>query len=411
MSEARKKPPLKNVKSVVLAGNGTNDSLGCEAILRGTTQVISDVLKQKQFSNVYFKQENGAPNKNEKGIQHTPISLPARFKPDWFKLKLLETANREFYRTHLFKSLEPHLGPSQAVLSIGGDNYSQDYGTPKLFLEMNKYIHENHCPTILWGSSVGPFSDPKIEKAVADNFNQCVTAIFVREKRSQGYLKSIGCESNVHLMADPAFVMEPVRMNDENLEFPLPSNAIGLNLSPLAGEKSGLNSKEWLKTCGNLVKEIRRQFNFPVVLIPHDLRPHSNDYFHMKGLYEEIKGGDKGIYMIPSGLTAAETKWVISKLKCLIAARTHATIAAFSSGVPALSIAYSVKAWGINEMVFGHTDYVVDIKSISVEGLVEKIKTLLKREGHERKRLAKRLPSLRQSVYDAAKTLKEILKY
>jgi polysaccharide pyruvyl transferase WcaK-like protein len=57
---------------------------------------------------------------------------------------------------------------------------------------------------------------------------------------------------------------------------------------------------------------------------------------------------------VPGNIGARQVKWVISKCRYFIGARTHATVAAFSTGVPTISIAYSKKARGINRDIFGH---------------------------------------------------------
>jgi colanic acid/amylovoran biosynthesis protein len=57
--------------------------------------------------------------------------------------------------------------------------------------------------------------------------------------------------------------------------------------------------------------------------------------------------------MKPHQFNASQIKYVISNLRFFIGARTRATIAALSSGIPTVSIAYGVKAKGINKDLFG----------------------------------------------------------
>ena len=51
-----------------------------------------------------------------------------------------------------------------------------------------------------------------------------------------------------------------------------------------------------------------------------------------------------------------ELKGCISRCRFLVAARTHASIAAYSTGVPTLVAGYSVKARGIARDLFGTED-------------------------------------------------------
>ena len=59
------------------------------------------------------------------------------------------------------------------------------------------------------------------------------------------------------------------------------------------------------------------------------------------------------------------------KSPALRGARTHAVIAAYSSGVPTLALGYSVKAKGLAEDIFGvDTPYVLPIENIADETAV-----------------------------------------
>ena len=58
-----------------------------------------------------------------------------------------------------------------------------------------------------------------------------------------------------------------------------------------------------------------------------------------------------------------EIKGIISKCRFFIGARTHSTIAAYSTCVPTLAVGYSIKARGIARDIFGTEDnYVVPVQ-------------------------------------------------
>ena len=73
----------------------------------------------------------------------------------------------------------------------------------------------------------------------------------------------------------------------------------------------------------------------------------------MAGMLDELTDLGNAVNIMPSEFNASQIKQVISQFHFFIGARTHATIAAFSSGVPTISIAYSVKAKGINKDLLG----------------------------------------------------------
>jgi hypothetical protein len=65
---------------------------------------------------------------------------------------------------------------------------------------------------------------------------------------------------------------------------------------------------------------------------------------------------------LPNDYTATELKWIIARLSWFSGARMHATVAAFSSGVPTLGLAYSDKIAGVFEAC-GIEGGVADLRS------------------------------------------------
>lgn len=63
---------------------------------------------------------------------------------------------------------------------------------------------------------------------------------------------------------------------------------------------------------------------------------------------------------------AEELKGYIARCRYMIAARTHASIAAYSQKVPTLVVGYSIKARGIAKDLFGTEDnYVIPVQTLT----------------------------------------------
>jgi len=90
-------------------------------------------------------------------------------------------------------------------------------------------------------------------------------------------------------------------------------------------------------------------------------------------------------------------------------ALAHATIAALSTGVPTISIAYSVKARGINRDLFGHEDVVLPTPSVSATTLGEHLQYLMEKENLMKERLADRIPAYRQAIDSAIGAVAELI--
>ena len=94
----------------------------------------------------------------------------------------------------------------------------------------------------------------------------------------------------------------------------------------------------------------------------------------------------------------------------LVAARTHATIAAFSTGVPTISLGYSRKAQGINQDVFDTTDYCLKSSELSAASLTDLVGRVLREEEAIRKHLIARAAVLKTSAMAAGPKLLEIVR-
>ena len=101
-----------------------------------------------------------------------------------------------------------------------------------------------------------------------------------------------------------------------------------------------------------------------VLFIPHVMR--NLDLRVLKELYSYYSGNERVALLSDETLNAPELKYIISHCCMYVGARTHSTIAAYSTCVPTLVLGYSVKSIGIAKDLFGDfSGYVVPVNTIS----------------------------------------------
>ena len=101
-----------------------------------------------------------------------------------------------------------------------------------------------------------------------------------------------------------------------------------------------------------------------VALIPHVVWSGSDDRKPLTELYEAFK--DTGRIALIGDRPAEGLKGYIAKCSFFVGARTHSTIAAYSSNVPTLVIGYSVKSKGIATDLFGtYENYCLPVQELS----------------------------------------------
>jgi polysaccharide pyruvyl transferase WcaK-like protein len=212
--------------------------------------------------------------------------------------------------------------------------------------------------------------------------------------------------SNVKLLPDPAFQLERV-----DLELPdgfIEGNTVGINLSPMVMNcENGDNIT--LKNYEKLIEHIIATSDMQIALIPHVVWAENDDRVPLKMLYEKYK--NTGRVVMIEDHNCMELKGYIARCRFMIAARTHASIAAYSTCVPTLVVGYSVKAKGIAKDIFGtYENYVLPVQSLSQEeDLTNAFDWIYQREDQIRTHLQSMMPEYRDRALLIGEELKKIM--
>ena len=312
----------------------------------------------------------------------------------------LITKDKESFLRYRFKNV---LGSNSCRwnISIGGDNYCYETMVKDLILT-NRMFHHNGGKTILLGCSIEPelLKDKEVQQDM-----KLYEAVFARESLTYEALQKIGVE-NLYLYPDSAFLLNTKKL-------PLPKgftegNTVGINISPMIVEKektTGITMKNYRA----LIEHILNNTEMNVVLIPHVVWQRNDDRITLEELYYYFKGNQR-VSMIED-CSAEELKGYISRCRFFIGARTHATIAAYSSQVPTLVVGYSVKAKGIAKDLFGtYENYVKPVQELETkEQLKDAFWWIYEREEEIRKKLAEVIPSYIEKARQAGEKLQKII--
>ncbi|WP_292521838.1 polysaccharide pyruvyl transferase family protein [Methanoculleus sp.] len=406
----------------ILAGNGPYENRGCEAIVRGTTVILREHFTDPRIlcfnhieSDEQFRRQ--CREETDPAITHLRSHRMSRrqalrrfWRPESWLYMYRSHLNPAALKYDVYRDMLPHLNGAAAVLSIGGDNYSLDYWVPTLFTDLDDIVLERKRPLAIWGASIGPFGAmPDYERYMSRHLRE-VPGIFARESATIDYLESIGVTENVYPVADPAFLMDPVRPEGIEDVLPLDEEAIGLNLSPLMAKyATGGDLDAWALQAGKIIETVAKTTGMPVCLIPHVTYPTSDDHGFMERALSRIQNRNGDITLVPPKYNAAETKWIIGRMALFAGARTHATIAALSSGVPTLSFAYSIKARGINRDIFGHTDHCLEPGALGPGAVAGRVAAMLDGRTAIRGELTARIPAVRRAALSAGAGLRAII--
>ncbi|MFH2090651.1 MAG: polysaccharide pyruvyl transferase family protein [Pseudomonadota bacterium] len=408
---------------IYLAGQSNFGNRGCEALVRSTAQVIRERLGPVEFlvpSLDSLLDERQWPEAAMHGIRF--VSSPPT---PWLFLQWSRLCTRLPFLTQLpwpnyreRPDLRRDLESCDVLLSIGGDSYCLDYGLDSLFYfaAMAELGLRLGKPVMLWGASVGPFSElPGVEKQMIAHLGR-LSSLTIRESHSMAYLREIGLPDRIVAVVDSAFALVPQEVDVADF-WPMvrEGGVLGLNVSPLIEQLQARRGKgnQMIDEVAGFLRKAVTQHGLAVLLVPHvdplEGGTRNSDSATMSRLLTQTGDLDNRVRMVPPGMNATQLKSIISRCRYFIGARTHATIAALSTGVPTISIAYSPKARGINRDLFGHERYVLEAHELSAETLADRLQLLLREETQIVALLTERIPEWRCRAYGGAEALQRLL--
>jgi len=337
---------------IVLYPHGGSGNHGCEALVRATCQLLKDYDIGLLTRNPDQDRKYGIDHICQLQKESEPISSRTlSFAKAYFSYHLLW--NKDAFEALTYRNLISSTNLPDMALSFGGDNYC--YAKPTYIYIMNRLLRKRGVQTVLWGCSIEPsFID---EEMLTDL--KGYDKIIARESITYNALIEKGLQ-NVSCLPDPAFILR-------RIDLPLPEafvegNTVGVNVSPMImnyEKNNGITFENYLV----LVRHIIENTNMNVALIPHVVWADNDDREPLRLLYDEFK--ETGRVVMIEDATAEELKGYIARCRFMVAARTHASIAAYSQSVPTLVVGYSVKALGIATDLFGTSDnYVVSVQDL-----------------------------------------------
>lgn len=380
--------------------HGGSGNHGCEAIVRSTKKILDEPCQL--LSKCPEEDRNYGIDQIADIIydEETPLK---RGSFEWFissvqiKLTGSTVRNTRFRRRRLLEQVQPN----DICLSIGGDNYC--YTGVEQLSNLNQLIKQKGAKTVLWGCSIEP--DVLTPEVIKDL--KRYDLITVRESLSRDALLDAGVRDNVKLYSDPAFQLDQIRL-------PLPEgfaegNTVGINISPLIMSCEESEGQAFLNYV-RLIEWIIAETDMRIALIPHVVKPETDDRIPLQALYDRFQ--NTGRVCLIDDHNCMELKGFISRCRFFVGARTHATIAAYSTCVPTLVVGYSIKAKGIAKDIFGtYENYVLPVQALEQESdLTNAFQWLMCHERQMKAHLADTIPEYCKSALSAGEAVRRLMK-
>lgn len=360
----------------LLYGEGTFLNKGCEAIVNTTIKKIKNACDGKIIlaTNDYKYDSKYYNDIITKYVQQyyldNDLSEEEREKIEYYKTIPYDYTNFEkIYKKDCIKEIEN----VDICLSVGGDNYC--YGEPYWLYTINKCIKEKGKKNVFWCTSI--YENIESDEMIRDL--KTYDVVVTRESLTYNALAKFMDKDRIMLTPDTAFSLEKKETSLPKI-FEKTKKVVGINISPLISQYT-TKKDNILNSIKTLIEYILKDNDVGVLLLPHVYIETNRDLDALGKVKELFKDNDRVEILNDRIYDCEEIKYIISNCNYLVAARTHASIAGYSTLVPTLVIGYSVKSKGIALDLFGeYENYVIPVDEMTPEILLEKFKFIQENE-------------------------------
>lgn len=329
---------------IIFLGHTGSVNRGCEAIVRST----SEIFKRNGVTDITVFTDNLTDDRSV-GLDSVCTELPiTNIKFKYIKKGIAKILFRSFgiympkEYIHYGNRIK-QIKKGDVVFIIGGDTYC--YSRPVDYYAANRIAKKRGAKTVLWGCSL---EEHLLTKEMIKDLNR-YDYICPREEITQKTLENCGISKDkIIKISDPAFNLTPKKAYLPDIM--QSGKTVGINISPIVKK-----NPEAYNSVLALIEYIIKNTSYNIVLIPHVYHKGTVDLSVLTDIYEKFENTNR-VGIVNEELSCSELKDIISNCSLFIGARTHSTIAAYSSAIPTLVLGYSVKSRGIATDLFGTTE-------------------------------------------------------
>jgi len=301
------------------------------------------------------------------------------------------------------------------VVAKGGGYLHDYYGDSRARLWSYRIARALGKTVCLSGQSIGPLEEPGIRKLAATTFRE-IDLIVARDTSTAEVLGGLNLpHTQVELRADLAFAMPRGDENHQSMprwEAPPEAEQHGSRRLTLSvrdwSQLSPEEEERYIESFAALADWAAEELGTPCLFLSTCTSLggyYNDDRLKAARIAErcqsspEIAAFDYDPYEIVRLMTAHS--WLH------VGTRMHSNVLALLAGVPIVGIAYEPKIEGLAE-AFGLEDYVLDIKEITAEALIDRVRQALDNRQDLADHIAETLPDVRESAMDNARLIRDV---
>jgi len=231
------------------------------------------------------------------------------------------------------------------ILGGGGILYDRD---AQAYLREVRIAHELQVPVFIYAISAGPLKTQASRRAVREALNASAsTVITVRDRLGYRLLDDVGVTNEMHLTADPAFLLEPDPLpievlKQEGVEFT--RNLVGFSVREPGPAAPDIDPEEYHEMLANAADFIIERFDADVLYVPME----KVDVQHSHAVVAHMRNAEKA-EVLRRKYTPRQILDLMGRFEFAVGMRLHFLIFAALRGVPFSPLPYATKVTGLLE--------------------------------------------------------------
>jgi polysaccharide pyruvyl transferase CsaB len=229
------------------------------------------------------------------------------------------------------------------VLGGGGILYD---GDAEIYLREVFLAHDVGIPVILYAISAGPLVTQVSRQAMREALN-AAAVITVRDRLGLRLLEDVGVAQEIHLTADPAFLLEPEPslvdiLQTEGVQFD--RHLVGFSVREPGPAAPDINPEEYYALLANAADFIVERLDADVVFVPME----KTDVQHSHGVVAHMQHAERA-EILRRRYSPRQILDVMGNFEFAVGMRLHFLIFATLRGVPFTALPYASKVAGLLE--------------------------------------------------------------
>jgi polysaccharide pyruvyl transferase CsaB len=244
------------------------------------------------------------------------------------------------------KEVAPEVGALD-LLILGGGGILYD-GEAETYLREVFLAHEAGVPVLLYAISAGPLTSQTSRRAVREALDAVPTTIVtVRDRLAYRLLEDVGVTQDIHLVADPAFLLEPGELAVGALKSEgvrVDRDLVGFSVREPGPAAPDIDPDEYHALLANTADFMVDRYGADVVFVPMERA----DLRHSHAVVAHMHNADR-VEMLRRSYTPREILALMGRFEFVVGMRLHFLIFAALRGTPFAALPYASKVTGLLE--------------------------------------------------------------